>query len=172
MSQPEDDAMRMQRRSKAVKEAWSRTNEEMKLVAEQRREDGWEAVSMPTVHTSPVSKSQGNDDRFGLVHVLPDNHAESFSDAFERGDFPQYEAYRNEIDGHVYLVTELIDPESETIILLASHYDFQLAKGMVTTALDEEILYTHVKTIDGTLLGSIEHDVFDPLVPGINRDEV
>ena len=168
MTKPDDDSIGVRKRSQAATEAWSRTNEEMAVIAEDRRDDGWEVVSMPTVHTSPVSKSQGEDDRFGLVHVVPDNHAEAFSDAFEQGEFPEYEAYRNEIDGFVYLVTELIDPGSETIILLASQYDLQLSKGMMTTVLDEETLYTHVKTIDGTVLGSVRHEVFEPLVPGIS----
>lgn len=167
----EDDTTGVRKRSKAVKEAWSRTNEEMEAIAEQRREDGWNVVSLPAAHTSPVSKSQGKDDRFGLVHVIPNNHVESFSEAFEQGEFPKYEAYRNEIDGFVYLVTELIDPESETIILVASQYDLQLTRGMVTTARNEGALYSHFKTIDGTVLGSVRHEKVEPLVPGIGRSD-
>lgn len=169
MSQPGNGSPDVRRRSRAVKEAWVRTNDEMELIADRRREEGWEVVSMPTVHTSPVSRDQGKDDRFGLVHVLPNNHAESFSEAFERGEFPEYQAYRNEVDGYVYLVTELLDPESGTVILVAGQYDLRLAEGMVTTALDEDCLYTHVKTIDGTALGSVRHEVFEGFLPDLDR---
>ncbi|MCU4743150.1 hypothetical protein OB955_05835 [Halobacteria archaeon AArc-m2/3/4] len=166
MTQPEDDATGVRQRSKAAKEAWSQTNEDMNVIADQRREEGWNVVSMPAVHTSPVSKDQGDDDTFGLVHVIPDNHTEAFSEAFDRGEFHQYEAYRNEVDGFVYLVTELIDPDSETIVLIASQYDLQLSRGMIESAVDEDALYTHAKTINGTTLGSVRHEKFDPLIPG------
>lgn len=157
-------------RSSAAREAWTRTNDEMELIAERRREGGWDVVSMPAVHTSPVGKDQGDDDRFGLVHVLPDNHAGSFSDAFERGAFPEYQAYRNEVDGYVYQVTELVDPESGTIVLVAGQYDRRLAEGMITTALDEECLFVHLRTIDGTVLGSVRYESFDALLPDGDRN--
>lgn len=169
MSRPGDEAG-IRPRSSAVREAWTRTNDEMELIAERRREEGWDVVSMPAVHTSPVGKDQGGDDRSGLVHVLPDNHAGSFSDAFERGTFPQYRAYRNEVDGYVYQVTELVDPESGTIALVAGQYDRRFAEGMITTAMEEDRLFVHFRTIDGTVLGSVRYESFDALLPDVDRN--
>lgn len=169
MTQPDDDARQFQRRSSAVKEAWAQTNEEMESIADYRRDEGWDVTSMPAVHTSPVGREQGDDDDFGLAYVIPDNHADAFTDAFERGSFPRYEVYRNEIDGYVYLVTEFLDPESDTCILIAAQYDLQLAEGMVRSALDEGAIYSIAKTIDGTELGSVRHDEVEPFVPYLDR---
>lgn len=146
-------------------EAWSKTNEERKAIAEERRADGWEVASMPAVHTSPVSKDQGDDDRFGLVHIIPDNYADEFAAAYDRGSFPEYLAYRNEIHNSAFLVTEHMDPDSRTVIVIASHYDLRLAAGMIRSAKREGVLHTYVKTVDGTELGSFTHEEYEPLIP-------
>lgn len=153
-------------RPKPVKDAWKRTNEDMEAIAENRRAEGWEVVSMPAVHTSPVSKSMGDDpERFGLVHIIPDNHADDFTEAYETGEFDEYLAYQEVVHESVFLVTELMDPESETIVLIASHYDRQYAGGMVHSAHEEGVMYTHAKTLDGTELGRFTHEEFEPLLP-------
>lgn len=149
----------------ARKAAWSRTLEDMEALAEARRENGWEAVAIPAVDTAPASPEAGRDDRFGTVYVIPDNYADSFTDAFERGGFPRYEAYRNEMEGYVYLVTELLDPDAETAILLAGQYQRRHADGMIAAAEAEGVCYTHVETLDGTVLGSFRHEEFEPLLP-------
>lgn len=160
-----DHIERIADKGETLKSAWSQTNEDMQAMAEQRRENGWEAVAIPAVHTAPTSRDAGDDDRFGIVYVIPNNYADDFSEALERGTFPRFEAYRNEIDGFVFLVVELLDPETETAILLAGQYELHNAQGMVTAARDEGALYTHVKVLDGTILGSIRHEAFEPLVP-------
>ncbi|MFC6906078.1 DUF7529 family protein [Halalkalicoccus tibetensis] len=169
MGRPGTDGDGVRERSNAVKEAWVRTNDEMAEIADRRRDEGWDVVSMPAVHTSPVSRDQGDDDRFGLVYMLPDNHAEPFSEAFDRGEFPEYQVYRNETDGYVYLVTEFVDPESDTIILVAGQYDIRLAKGMIKSALAKGRVHSHFKTVDGTALGSVRHGNPDPFLPDVDR---
>lgn len=169
MSQPPDDA-RIRERSGAVNEAWERTIEETELIADERRKQGWEAVTIPTLHTSPTGEPRGAEDRPGLVHVVPDNHAEAFADAFEAGEFPEFEVYRNEVEGNVFVVTELVDPETETVILIRGRYDVSLAKGMIAAATRKGAIYTHVKTIDDTLLGSVRHELIAPFVPELEHD--
>lgn len=154
------------RRSHAVKEAWKLTNEDMAAVAERRRQEGWDVVTMPALHTSPVSRDMGEDpDRFGLVHVIPDNFADGFEAAYGRGEFSEYLAYREAVENSVFLVTELQDPETRTVIVIAAHYNGQLAGGMVRSAVDAGVIYTHVKTVDGTTLGSFEHENYRPFIP-------
>lgn len=144
-------------------EAWKQTLADMEAIADDRREDGWEVVSVVAAHTDTVSRDMGDDDEFGLVHVVPDNHAERFSDAFDDG-FTEYLVYGTDVDGFMYTVTELLDPEAERSILIANRYDMARERGMVASARDEGALYTHVKTIDGTKLGTFEHEEFEPLV--------
>lgn len=166
---PVDEVEEFETTGSVAKDAWMRTIEDMKALADERRERGWDVVAIPAGDTAPVSRDAGGDDRFGIVHVIADNHADDFSEAFERGTFPRYEAYRNEVSGYVYLVTELLDPETETAILLAGQYRLRRASGMVATAREEGVLYTHVQTLDGTPLGTFRHDEFEPLVPDAGR---
>lgn len=170
MSQPPDDA-RIRERSGAVTEAWERTIEETELIADERRERGWEAVTIPTAHTSPAGEPRGAEDQPGLVHIVPDNHADSFAETFDPEAFTEFEAYRNEVEGNVFVVTELVDPEHETVILIRGRYDHSLADGMIAAATTEGAIYTHVKTIDDTLLGSVRHELISPFVPGLEREE-
>ncbi|MFP8888578.1 hypothetical protein ACLI4U_02265 [Natrialbaceae archaeon A-CW2] len=168
MSKRDDDSVGLRARTPAVKEAWKRTNQDMEAIAEERREDGWEVITMPSVHTSPVGREDGEDDYYGLVHVIPDNHADAFSEAFDPDTFTRWEAYRNDVDGFVFLVTELMDPESKTAILVAGQYNMQLSKGMVTTAIKTDDLYSHFKTINGTELGSVRYEEIDPFIPNVD----
>lgn len=152
-------------RSRAEKDAWAMTNEDMEAIAEQRREEGWDVVAMPAVHTSPVSKDASEDDRFGLVHIIPDNHADDFRRAYEQGEFPEYLVYRREVSQSSFLVTEFIDPESETIILVAARFDLRHGEGLGRNVLEEDELYSYAKTVDGTELGSFYHEEWEPFLP-------
>ncbi|ADD06045.1 uncharacterized protein Nmag_2485 [Natrialba magadii ATCC 43099] len=164
----DDSAERVERVSTtAIKDAWAQTTEELEILAEQRREQGWDTVAIPAIQTAAVSRDAGpkHNERFGIVFVVPDNHADAFSDAFDRGEFPRFEAYRNEVSGAVFLVVEYLDPESETAILLAGQYERRHVAGMLAATEDEGVLFTHAKTLNGTVLGSFEHKDYAPLVP-------
>jgi len=112
-----------------------------------------------TAHTDTVSRDMGDDETFGLVHVLPNNYVDEFTAAFDSDEFTEYLAYGTAVDGFMFVVTEFIDPETERSILLPSRYDMALADGMVSSATDEGVLYTHVQTIDGTILGTFERGI-------------
>ncbi|ELY94683.1 hypothetical protein C482_17965 [Natrialba chahannaoensis JCM 10990] len=166
----DDSAEQVERVSTtAIKDAWAQTTDELEVLAEQRRENGWDTVAIPAIQTAAVSRDAGSkhNERFGIVFVVPDNYADSFSEAFERGEFPRFQAYRNEVSGAVFLVVEYLDPDTETAILLAGQYERRHVGGMLSAATDEGVLYTHAKTLNGTLLGSFEHegDEYEPLVP-------
>lgn len=145
-------------------EAWKQTLEDADAIAQERRDEGWEVVTIMAAHTDTVSRDMGDDDRFGLVHVVPNNYVAEFTDTFDSDEFTEYLAYGTEVDGFMFVVTELIDPETERSILIPSRYDIARAGGMITSAEDEGVLYTHVKTIDGTILGTFEHEEYDPFV--------
>lgn len=146
-------------------EAWEQTNEEMTLLAEERREAGWEAVTIPAVHTSVFSRKAGADDEFGIEYVVPDNYAEDFSDAFEPGEFREYQAYRTTVSQGVFQVLELLAPGSETALLVAGMYKLQDASGLEESARQEGALYSFFRTIDGTRLGTVRHEEFEALLP-------
>ncbi|MFC7239274.1 hypothetical protein ACFQS4_13735 [Saliphagus sp. GCM10025317] len=169
MPKPDDDSVGIRARTPAASQAWKRTLEDMQAIAEERRSEGWEMTTLPAIQTSVLSKADGSEDRFGLIHVLADNHADTFRAAYEKGSFPRSEAYRNTVDGFVYLVTELLDPDSETGILIASQYDLHLARGMIASAIDEGELQTRVKLIDGTELAMATHEDVGAFVPDLGH---
>lgn len=145
-------------------EAWKGTLDDMEAIAEERREDGWDVLTLTAAHTDTVSKDMGDHDEFGLFHVVPDNHAEEFEEWFDPDEFTEYLAYGTDVEGFMYTVTEFIDSDTERSILLASRYDMVRADGLVESAVEEGVLYSHIKTIDGTTLGKFPHEEFSPLL--------
>ena len=145
-------------------EAWKETLETMEEIAEDRRNDGWEVVTVRAAHTDTVSKDMREHDRFGLMHVVPRSDGERFADAYDPEEFTEFLVYGADVSGFMYAVTELIDPEAKRSILIASQYDMTRARGMVQNAHEEGVLYTYVKKIDGTILGKFEHEEFEPLL--------
>jgi hypothetical protein len=163
----EDDATGISPTSDAEREAWKLTNEDMEAIANERRAEGWDVTTATAVHTNPANKDQGETDRFGFVYILPGNHADDFAAAYERadGDFADFVVYRREINISAFLVTELLDPETKTAIVVAGHYDRRRAGGLVKNSIDEGEIYTHAQTLDGTHLGTVRHEEFDPFFP-------
>lgn len=145
-------------------EAWKRTLEERDAIAEDRRDDGWSVLAVTAAQTDPVSRDMREDDTFGLVHVIPNNDADELAETFDSDEFTEYLAYGRNVGGYMFLVTEFIDPEAKRSILVAGRYSLVRAEGMINSARAEDVLYTYFKTIDGTILGSFEHEEYEPLV--------
>lgn len=154
---------RLQNQQGSQSKAWEQTLEDMDAIADDRTAAGWDVVTVMAVHTDTVSRDMGEEDDFGLKHIIPDNHAERFTEAFDDG-YTEYLAYGTDVDGYMFAVTELIDPEEERSILVANRYDMTRSRGMVQNAYDEGVLYSYFKTIDGTILGRFEHEEFEPLI--------
>lgn len=151
--------------------AWQQTLDDMESIADRRRADGWDAVTLTTAQTAPISRDDGEDpERFGLVTVLPDNYAEEFTETYEANSLDQYQVYSNVVEGWMYLVLEVLDADAQTSLFLAMRYDLVLADAMAKSAHDEGTLFTHVKTIDGTELGTFQHDEYEALLPGRFED--
>ena len=169
----DDNAAGMAPTSDAEREAWRLTNEDMEAVATERRREGYDVTTATAVHTNPVARSHGDDDRFGLVYILPDNHAGDFRAAYERadGEFPDFVAYRREVNISSFLVTELLDRETETAIVVAGHFDARRVGGLAKSAIEADAMYTHAETLDGTHLGSVRHEEYEPFLPAGEADD-
>lgn len=149
----------------AIKSAWQQTLEDARALEAEREEEGWEVVSLVAGDTAPTTPESGRDDSFGLVFVVPGSDAEAFAEAFERGTFPRYEVYRNTADGHVFLVVEYLDPEEGLTVLVAGAHSLERADGMAKVAQREGEMYTHVRKLDGTVLGSFRHEKYEKFLP-------
>jgi hypothetical protein len=162
-----EDAERWAANADREKQAWEATLEDMEAMADDLEAEGWETVAIPAGHTAPENPDSGDHDRFGLTHVIPDNFAEAFTDAFSVGDFPQFEVYRAEQEGRVFLVTVLMDPDAKQAILLAGTYEIRHALGCVKAAEEAGEMYTHVVKLDETHLGSFRHDGYEKFFPDV-----
>jgi len=145
-------------------EAWQQTLDEMDALAADRRADGWEVLTVMAAHTDTVSRDMREHDRFGLSHIVPDSDADAFAELYDEDAFDEYLAYGTEVEQYMYLVTELVDAERERSIMIASQYDTTFAPGMVENAREEGVLHTYVKRIDGTILATVDHEAFEPLI--------
>lgn len=145
--------------------AWEQTLEDMDSIAEDRRDDGWEVLAVMAIHTDTVSIDMNDHDDFGLMHVLPDAQAAEFAEVYDPDEFTEYLAYGSLIEGFMYAVTEFIDPDEKRSILVASQYDLKRARGLFESVEKEGVLYSHMKKVDGTYVGSFEHEEYEPLLP-------
>ncbi|MFH5799422.1 hypothetical protein [Haladaptatus sp. CMAA 1911] len=142
----------------AEKDAWGMTLEDMNMMADDLESEGWDVVKVPASHTAPEGPEAGDTDRFGLVYVIPDNYANDFREAVEEGTFPQYQVFRKEMESRVFMLTQFLDPDTRTAILIAGTYEMMHAPPLVKTAVREEEMFSHVQTLDGTVHGTFRHD--------------
>lgn len=138
--------------------AWQRTLAELRRLEAALVEDGWEVAAVPAGHVAPEPPGAGETERFGLVHVVPGDEADAFSEAFEAGTFGAYEVFRRQVGHRLYLLTKLTAPEQEVAILLAGSIDCTQADALIEAAAARGEVYTHVQLLDGTHLGSFKHD--------------
>lgn len=154
---------RLQSQSDVHIEAYKQLLSEQDQLAADREDDGWDVLTLSASHTNMLST---DDDRdwWGFSHIVGGSDAEAFEEFYDPNEFTEYLAYRRQVEGYMYLVTELLDPTDERTVLIASRYDRRLAKGVINSAKSEGVLYTHVQTIDGTIVGSFEHEEYGPLI--------
>ena len=146
------------------RDAMTRTVEEARHLADQRREDGWNAVVVPAADTAAVP-SDADTGEWGFVHVVPDNYADEIAPVCERASFPRYDVYRRRVGETVCFVTELLDPDTETVLLVAGQYGTGEAGGLYREATREGVVHTRLQRLDGELLATIEHEAVEKFFP-------
>lgn len=148
----------------ARKEGTAAAVDDARRIAEQRREAGWDAIVVPAVDTAPVPEDaeQGYS---GFVHVVPDNVADDVAAACARAEFPQYDAYRRQVGEQFFFVVELLDPDTETALLIAGTYRITDAAALYRQASREGVVRTHLRRLNGEPLGSVKHEKIAKLFP-------
>lgn len=146
------------------KEGTAAAVDDARRVAEQRREEGWEAVVVPAVDTAPVP-SDAERGHSGFVHVVPESVADAVATACERAEFPRYDVYRRQVGGEFFFVTELLDPDAETALLIAGTYRIADATALYRQASREGVVRTHLRRLNGERLGAVEHEAVEKLFP-------
>lgn len=152
------------RTSEIHQQAWKETLRDVEAIATDLRAEGFDVLTLQAGDTAAETPDVGTD-RFGLSYVVPGNQADQFTDAFAAIDSPQYQVYRQEIGGNVFIVTQISDTDAEQAILIAGVYRKQYEAALVRAASDADEMFTHVQRLDGTHLGSFKHEDWNMFFP-------
>ncbi len=144
--------------SEQAQSGWEQTIADMRRMAADRQDNGYETVAVPAGDTTPKPPTSGDTDEWGFSHVIPGNYAAEFTEMYEQADFEETGVYQAQIDGLAFLVTECLDHDEQIAVFIAGSYKLQFAAPLVRTAMDRGRMFTHVQKLDGTHLGTIEHD--------------
>jgi len=142
----------------ALKNGWAQTVADMRAMAADREEQGFETLAIVSGDTSPVDPKGGETDRWGLSYLIPGDEVDQFTEVHAQGEFTDTGVYQQTQNGHVFMVEENIDYDNELIVFVAGTFMMIDATALVRTALDRGRMYSHVRTLDRTIVGQFEHD--------------
>lgn len=150
-----------------LKNGWERTIEDMRVMANDREGKGFETFTLVSDDTSVISPSMGDDDddRIGFSHLVPGDVAEEFDDVYAGIGVEETGVYQSSDTGHVFMVTEHVDYDDETIIYVAGSYRMAEAASLVRAATEQGKLHTYVRTLDQTIVGTFEHQDVEAFFP-------
>lgn len=144
---------------------WVRLLEEMDAMEEQLRQDGWETLSIPAGDAAPVVPETSRLDRHGFAYVIPGDDAERFTELFVPDGFPQSEVYRAVEGSNLFVLTVFRDPPTEAAVLLAGVLDLADIDECREISERTGTMYSHILKVDGSHVGSFEHDDPTPFFP-------
>lgn len=160
-----DSAERTAADAETFKDAWSRTLGDVDRMAEGLAEEGWETLVLPAGDTAPEPPEDGPSGRHGLVYVVPGDRAERLRELLVEATLHEYDVYRTTVEGRVFIVTELRDPDHEVVVYVAGNYELHTADRLVETVADTGTMYTHLQKLDGTAVATFEHDDWQKFFP-------
>lgn len=153
-----DRAERIASQSDAIADAWTETLADMRAMAADREDQGYEVVALASGDTTPLSPDAGETDRWGFSHLIPGDEVEPFLDVYEGGEFTDTGVYQQAAGGNVFMVTECIDHDGSAVVLIAGAFHMRDAPPLVRAATNRGKLYSHLRTLDRTYVGTFEHD--------------
>lgn len=156
--------------SDPVKDAWTQTIQDTMRMRADREERGYSTVVIPAGDTTPIAPQDGDSDFYGFSYLAPDDRAASFRECYEDGDFTEFAVYQASASGSGFIVTECIDDDAKQTIFLCGAYQLRDAPRLVRAAMKRDRLYSRVRTLDGTVVGTFEHDDVSAFFP--NPDEI
>lgn len=160
-----DDARRRAETVSQSQAALQQTIADMNAMAADREEAGYETLTVTAGDTTPKTPNTGDSEEWGLSYVIPGDVGDEFVTLYDRGDFNEIGVYQADSDGIRFMVTECLNHDEQIAVFIAGTFQLMHAAPLVRTALDRGHMYTHLKKVDGTQLGSIDHDDPDVFFP-------
>lgn len=164
-----DDGEQMLNTSEEAHAGWEQTLEDVRAMAADREASGYETLILTAGDTAPTPPEASEEDRWGLTYIVPSNQGEEFVELAERAAFDDTIVYQASSGGHAFVATECLDTERQLVVYIVGTYQLRHAASLVETALDRDKMYTHITKLDGTLLGTIEHDDAEQFFPDPDR---
>lgn len=139
---------------------WDDTIADMEATAEEFREAGWETVELHPGAVTPLPAGETEDgyadERTGLDVLVPGDEFSAVKEAVggidgEEGDaasYDEYEAFRAEQDGVVFLVVAMKASATETTVLIPLYYSVQDASETVRRVREREEMRLFVRPLD------------------------
>lgn len=144
---------------------WTRVLEEMDAMAAKLADNGWETVSIAAGDAAAVTAETSRTGTHGFSYVVPGNAATAFEELFVADGFSRTEVYRANSPNHLYLLTVVKDPPTEAAVLIAGAIERNQLSACKQAATEAGKLYTNLLAVDGTCLGSFEHEDPTPFFP-------
>lgn len=129
------------------------------------RSDGWDVVTVRAGHVAPEPPSAGEDDRYGFVYVAQGSDGDELATAIDTGTFDEYTVFNRRDGARLYTITRVEDADRELAVLLVGAVDVSDVDELVTAARERDAMYSHVQRLDGTIVGTFEHDDPEPFLP-------
>jgi hypothetical protein len=157
---------------------WDDTIADMEATAEEFREAGWETVELHPGAVTPLPSGETEDgyvdERVGLDVLVPGNEFEAVTEAVggfegEEGDaasYTEYEAFRAQQDGVVFLVVAMKAPATETAVLIPLYYKIQDASETVRRVREQGEMRLFVRPLDDSERVVFSQQSPSALLPG------
>jgi len=137
----------------------------MKAMAADREEAGYETLTVAAGDTTPKTPDTGESDEWGLSYVVPSNVERRVRCTVRPSQFRRDRGLPGRRGGGPIHRHRISTTTSRSPCFIAGTFRLQFAAPLARTALDRGHMYTHVKKLDGTHLGSIDHDDPDAFFP-------
>jgi len=144
---------------------WAQVLEEMDAMAAELEDAGWRTLSIAAGDAAAVTADTSSTGRHGYSYVIPGDAADEFEALFAPDGFARTDVYRADGGTDLYLLTVLKDPPTEATILIAGAFDRSRLPDCRRAAETAGTMYTDVFRVDGTRVGTFEHDDPTPFFP-------
>jgi hypothetical protein len=133
-----------------VLDVWEGVVEDMEATAAEYREEGWETLELhPGDVTALPAVEERREGQFGLDVLVPGDEYEAVSELVADVEFDEYEVFRAQQGGVVFLVLVTKATAAKQVVLTPLYYGVEDAQLMLERARTEDVLYTHVRPLSG-----------------------
>lgn len=128
---------------------WERVEEDLEATAAEYREAGWDVMTLDVGDVTALpSGIEGGTDRIGLDALVPGDQFERLQELVADREFDEYETYRGQAGGAVFLVLAMLDTDGGTAVMLPLFYLTREAEPWMNAAREAGTTSTFVRPLD------------------------